>query len=237
MTKPKAHAKKAATGAQVAPPPEAAESAPTEPIAAPGEQPAAAQPAGGEPAAGPGARGSGLESAAPGAALLEAPEQTIQRLTEELEALKDRHLRLAAEFDNFRKRSQKERVEAWARAQADVALRLLDALDDLGRVAHLDAAQTTARDVLAGVELVERKLLRELGALGLERVGAEGEAFDPNQHEAVSSLPAPEPAADHRVAAVLQPGYRFAGALLRPARVSVYLWQPPAAEGEPAFAQ
>ncbi len=237
MTKPKAHARKAATGAQVTPPPEATESAPGEPLAAPGEQPAAAQAAGGEPAAGPAARGSGLESAAPGAALLEPPEQTIQRLTEELEALKDRYLRLAAEFDNFRKRSQKERLEAWARAQADVALRLLDALDDLGRVAQLDAAQTTARDVLAGVELVERKLLRELGALGLERVGAEGEAFDPNQHEAVSSLPAPEAAADHRVAAVLQPGYRFAGALLRPARVSVYLWQPSAAEGESAVAQ
>jgi molecular chaperone GrpE len=168
---------------------------------------------------------------------VEPPEETIQRLNEELDALKDRYLRLAAEFENFRKRSQKERMEAWARAQADLALRLLDALDDLGRVAHLDAVQTTAADVLAGVELVERKLLRELAALGLERVGAEGEAFDPNQHEAVSSAPAPEAAADHRVAAVLQPGYRFGGMLLRPARVSVYLWQPPAARDEPAFVQ
>ncbi len=159
-----------------------------------------------------------------GRALVELPEQAIQRLAGELAAFKDRHLRLAAEFDNFKKRTQRERAEDWDRARSQVVANILDALDDLGRVAALDPERTGARDVLAGVELVERKLVRELSNAGLERVGAEGESFDPNQHEAVNMLPAPAPDQDHQVAKVLQPGYRFGGTLLRPARVSVYAW-------------
>lgn len=166
------------------------------------------------------------ETPAPtGQALVEPPAQMIERLSEELEQLKDRHLRLAAEFDNFKKRTQRERVESWSRAQAEIVVSVLDSLDDLGRVAHFDAEKIPVRDVLAGVELVERKLLRALAGAGLERVGAEGEPFDPHTQEAVSTLPAPTADQDHRVASVLQPGYRFGGALLRPARVSVYVWQ------------
>jgi molecular chaperone GrpE len=165
---------------------------------------------------------------AAGGALVEPGDETVRRLTGQVEELNDRLLRLAAEFDNFKKRTQRERSETRARAQAEVVSGVLDTLDDLGRVAHLDPEATSARDLLAGIELVERKLLRELTGAGLERVGAPGDAFDPNSHEAVASLPAPDVAQDHRVAAVLQPGYRFGGALLRPARVSVYVWQDPA---------
>ena len=161
-------------------------------------------------------------------ALVERAEEAVQRLTEQVEQLNDRYLRLAAEFDNFKKRTQRERSETWSRAQAEVVAAVLDTLDDLGRVAHLDPEATPARDLLAGIELVERKLLRELTGAGLERVGASGEPFDPNSHEAVASLPAPDVEQDHRVAAVMQPGYRFGGSLLRPARVSVYVWQEPA---------
>jgi molecular chaperone GrpE len=165
-----------------------------------------------------------------GGALVEAADAAVRRLTEQVEQLNDRYLRLAAEFDNFKKRTQRERSETWNRAQAEVVAGVLDTLDDLGRVAHLDPDATPARDLLAGFELVERKLLRELSAAGLERVGSPGEPFDPNTHEAVASLPAPDVEQDHRVAMVMQPGYRFSGALLRPARVSVYVWQEPADE-------
>jgi molecular chaperone GrpE len=176
-----------------------------------------------------------VQAETPGAdpgALVELPDATAARLTEQVEQLNDRYLRLAAEFDNFKKRTQRERSETWSRAQAEVVAGVLDTLDDLGRVAHLDPAVTSARDLLAGIELVERKLLRELTAAGLERVGAPGESFDPNSHEAVAGLPAPDADQDHTVAAVMQPGYRFGGALLRPARVSVYVWQEPAADGD-----
>ena len=162
---------------------------------------------------------------AAGAALVEPADEHIRRLTDELAQVKDQYLRLAADHDNFRRRAAKERSDAWARAQAEVVANILDALDDLGRVAHLDPDRTTTRDLAVGVELVERKLLKELEGAGLERVGTPGEPFDPKQHEAVSTVPAASPDQDHLVAAVFQAGYRFAGALLRPARVQVQVWQ------------
>lgn len=166
------------------------------------------------------------------AGLVEPPEQAVQRLTAELEDLRDRYLRLAAEFDNFRKRMQRERAETWSRAQAAVVAALLDVLDDLARVVTLDPAGVSVSDVLGGVGLVERKLVRALEGAGLERVGASGEVFDPNVHEAVDTVHAGSAEQDQVVAQVLQPGYRFGGMLLRPARVSVYVWSaPPSPDG------
>jgi molecular chaperone GrpE len=159
-----------------------------------------------------------------GPALAERPDDHIHRLAEQLEAAKDQHLRLAAEYENYRKRTLKERAELRARSHAEVVASILDSLDDLGRVAHLDPTTVSAKDIVAGVELAERKMLRELEAAGLERVGKVGEKFDPHAHEAVSSIPAPHADADHTVAAIFQPGYRFGGALIRPARVQVYQW-------------
>ena len=164
------------------------------------------------------------EGAVSGGAMVEASEQAVIRLAEELETLKDRHLRVAAEYENFRKRTARERTELWSRAQADVVAGLLDALDDLGRVSDLDPHVATAQDVIKGVELVERKLFKELETAGLERVGEVGQPFDPNQHEAIGSLPASSAKEDHTVGSVLQPGYKFGGALIRPARVQVRMW-------------
>lgn len=148
-------------------------------------------------------------------------------LAAEVAEWKDRHLRLAAEYDNFRKRAARERDELRSRAQADLARRLLEALDDLGRVAHLDPAATAAPDVIAGVELVERKVLRELAGAGLEAVNQTDVRFDPGVHEAIATVAATSAAQDHTVAAVLQPGYRFNGLLLRPARVQVRIFSEP----------
>ncbi len=158
-----------------------------------------------------------------GVGLVEPPEEAVQRLTGELEDLRDRYLRTAAEFDNFRKRTSRERTELWSRAQAQLVGNVLDALDDLGRVIELHPGDATVHDVISGVELVERKLVRELEDAGLARVGSTGEPFDPNDHEAVSTVPAPSADQDGTVADVLQQGYRFRGALLRPARVRVYI--------------
>ena len=101
-------------------------------------------------------------------------------------ALRDQLLRLAAEFDNFRKREARERTEAWARAKADLIEKLLPALDDLRRVAHPEAADappdSPVRALLEGVELVERKLWQILEREGLQVVPAEGQRFDPAVH-------------------------------------------------------
>jgi molecular chaperone GrpE len=150
----------------------------------------------------------------------EPDDDELIALQRELSSLSDRHLRLAAEFDNYRRRSERERTELWARAQADLASRLVDTLDDLDRVTeHADAA--SADTLLRGMQLVERKLRQTLQAVGLETVQAEGARFDPNSMEAVAMVPADAAEDDDIVADVFQRGYRFKGALLRPARVRV----------------
>jgi len=158
-------------------------------------------------------------------ALIEPSDEAVVRLEGELADMKDKYLRLAAEYDNFKKRSVKERTETWQRAQADLVQRLVDALDDLARFAHVDPAQTDAKTVHDGVDMVERKMWKALDAAGVTRVDQVGVAFDPHVHEAVTTRPADHPAKDHTVGAILQPGYRMGDALIRPARVIVLQWQ------------
>jgi molecular chaperone GrpE len=162
--------------------------------------------------------------AAEGAALVERPEDAVSRLEGEVAQLKDRYLRLAAEYENFRKRTTRERTDSWGKAQAELIQRMVDGLDDLARFAHVDPAATDAQTLHAGVEMAERKLWKVLEAAGLTRIDQTGVPFDPNQHEAVTLGPAATPEADHTVGAILQPGYKLAETLIRPARVIVLNW-------------
>ena len=143
------------------------------------------------------------------------------RLEEDLAELKDRHLRLAAEYDNYRKRSSRERAELADRAQASFVAKLLDVLDDLDRLVASDPSTplTTLRE---GLNAVDRKLWKELQDAGVERIDPVGTAFDPALHEAVSTTPAPERSKEQMVSATFQPGYQFKGTMVRPARVQVY---------------
>jgi molecular chaperone GrpE len=143
------------------------------------------------------------------------------KLEGDLAELKDRHLRLAAEFDNYRKRSSRERAELADRAQASFVAKLLDVLDDLDRLVASDPA-TPLPTLREGLSAVDRKLWKELEDAGVERIDPVGTAFDPALHEAVSTVPSPDRSSDHMVSATFQPGYRFKGALVRPARVQVY---------------
>ena len=145
-------------------------------------------------------------------------------LEQQLAEQQDKYLRLAAEYDNYRKRTARERSEQTSRAQADLVRQLLDALDDLARFAHVDPETTDATTVVQGVELVERKFLKTLTAAGLEIIDPVNQNFDPQVQEAVATEPALSPEDDHVVARVFQLGYRFNGQLLRPARVVVKQW-------------
>jgi molecular chaperone GrpE len=147
-------------------------------------------------------------------------DDTSGAMQRELASVTDRYLRMAAEFDNYRRRVEREKAEAWGRAQGDLAGRLLDSLDDLERFS-LHAEASTPDAFVQGVRLVERKLRSALEAAGLETVKAEGEIFDPNTMEAVAMVPTDSQADDDVVSDVFQPGYRFKGTLLRPARVRV----------------
>lgn len=143
---------------------------------------------------------------------------------QELDEQRDKYLRLAAEYDNFRKRTARERQEAHLRGQGDMLKGMIDALDDLGRFAHVDPAVTDAKTIVDGVELVERKLLKTLAGHGMEIVNPVGHPFDPALHEAVMTEAAASKEEDHVVARVFQVGYLFNGQLLRPARVVVKQW-------------
>ncbi|HEY6825220.1 MAG TPA: nucleotide exchange factor GrpE, partial [Gemmatimonadaceae bacterium] len=105
----------------------------------------------------------------------------------------DRYLRLAAEYDNYRKRTARERGEQTTRAQADLVKQLIDGLDDLSRFAHVDPATTDPVTIVKGVEMVEKKLLKALSSAGLEVVDPINQTFDPTVHEAVATEPALSP--------------------------------------------
>jgi len=136
----------------------------------------------------------------------------------------DKYLRLAAEYDNYRKRAVRERQEASVRGQAELLRGLIDALDDLSRFAHVDPATTDTKTVVDGVAMVERKMLKTLASIGVEVINPVDQTFDPATMEAVATEPALSPEDDHVVAKVYQQGYLFNGQLLRPARVVVKQW-------------
>ena len=166
-----------------------------------------------------GAETSGGDASA-GASGGDVPPEA-QRLLQEQ---KDKYLRLAAEYDNFRKRTVRERSEAASRGQAELIRHLIDALDDLARFAHVEPDGADVKTVVQGVEMVERKLLKALTTAGLTVVNPENSSFDPELHEAVATEPAASEEDDHVVSRVFQPGYVFNGQLLRPARVVVKQW-------------
>ena len=106
-----------------------------------------------------------------------------------------------------------EQRDTWARAQADLVRRLVESVDDLQRVALLDPQTASVRDIVEGVDLVERKLLRALADAGLEVLDPAGENFDPNVMEAVMMAPATSEDEDDTVDMVMQRGYVLGGHL------------------------
>jgi molecular chaperone GrpE len=164
----------------------------------------------------PRAQGEGVEA---GQAVLEE----MEALQGEVDRIKDQHLRLAADFENYRKRVNAELSGAWARAQADLVKRLVEALDDLERVSRFTSEDASVDVLVEGVDLVERKLLKALGEGGLEVLEPVGEAFDPNTMEAIMIVAPEKDGQDERVHQVLQKGYLFKDQLVRPARVSVFM--------------
>lgn len=148
----------------------------------------------------------------------------VDALAREVGAWKDKYTRLYAEFDNYKKRMVRERQDAELKGMSLLVRGLLDALDDLGRFAHVDPAATEAGTIVDGVAMVERKVMKSLAGHGLEVVNPVDQSFDPAFHEALTTVPATSKDEDHLIAQVFQVGYVFNGMLLRPARVVVKQW-------------
>jgi molecular chaperone GrpE len=147
----------------------------------------------------------------------ERGDEEVAALTAERDELKDRLQRLAAEFDNYRKRSARETASLTLRANERLAKELLPILDDLGRALEAAAEHEEAK-LEEGVRLVHRALAGLLAKEGLAEIETDGK-FDPNVHEALLSQPSDAP--EGSVIEVVQKGYKLGDRVLRPARVVV----------------
>lgn len=145
-------------------------------------------------------------------------ETEVERLKSENAGYLDRLARLQAEFDNFRKRSQREQQEFRDYALADALRQVLPLLDSLDRALKTENASTD--DFRAGVELIDRQFHDVLTKLGVEPISAAGQEFDPNLHQAVHMVES-DTVPDNHVVDELQRGYRIKDRLLRPAMVRV----------------
>lgn len=145
-------------------------------------------------------------------------QDELRRVKEERGVLFDRVARLQAEFDNYRKRSQREQQDFRDYALAEAVRSLLPVLDSLDLALKNSANQQS--ELRTGVELTRKQFLDALAKLGLREIPAEGEPFDPQYHQAVEMVDTSD-APDHQVMQELQRGYKLKDRLLRPAMVRV----------------
>jgi len=179
--------------------------------------------------ASPPAKGStgelALNMGGPEVAELVATRAELKRLEGEVKELRDSLARRQADFENYRKRMERERSETFNRVVADIAAKLLPVLDNLKRALEMEASVEASesdefRHFLSGVDLIYKQLNGVLDALGVKPVLAEGEQFDPHVHEAVVT----EPTDDFEPDTVMQEivrGFRVGDKLIRPALVKV----------------
>lgn len=142
----------------------------------------------------------------------------IEALRKERDQYLDRLARLQAEFDNFRKRNQREQQDYRDYALVDALKNFLPILDSLDRAAKSDAQDL--EQIRSGIELIDRQFHDALSKLGVQPIPAEGQPFDPNLHQAIAMEDTDE-APDNTVIGELQRGYRIKDRLLRPAMVRV----------------
>lgn len=149
------------------------------------------------------------------------PPLPVAAVPSELEILKDRHLRLQADFDNFRKRTHRERGELQQVAIHNLILELLPVLDhlELG-IRHAGEHDKATQALVEGMNLTSEQLRVALKKFGLHAFPAEGEIFDPHRHEAIARHPSPD-VPDGRIAVQIRTGYMLGETLLRPAQVIV----------------
>ncbi|HTP85657.1 MAG TPA: nucleotide exchange factor GrpE [Bryobacteraceae bacterium] len=162
-----------------------------------------------------------------------APEDTVQtsdaasalpavvaerdQLLAERADLQDRLLRRQAEFDNFRRRAERERADVVEYAATEAVRALLPIIDDFERALKTESAD---KDYVRGMELIYQRFTDALIKLGLDPIAVDGLPFDPNVHHAIEMIERDD-VADHTVIGEYQRGYNFRGRLLRPAMVKV----------------
>lgn len=162
------------------------------------------------------------------AARIEELESALKGVQEDLEKaretageMKDQYLRLQAEWDNYRRRTAKERLELIDNAGRDILTGFLPVVDDCQRALTVLRESDSAQAAVEGTELIYNKLMAYLKQRGVERIEARGAAFDTDFHEAVAQFPVDDPEKKNTVIDVTQEGYTLNGTVIRYAKVVV----------------
>jgi molecular chaperone GrpE len=139
----------------------------------------------------------------------------------EINELNDKYIRLYAEFDNYRRRAAKEKIETILQANKDLLLRLLPVVDDFDRAMGALEKTDDLNALREGVQLIYNKLKNTLQQAGVKEIGSKGEAFDPELHDAITQIPAPTPDLKGKVVDEIEKGYFLNDKIIRHAKVVV----------------
>ena len=156
------------------------------------------------------------EAASPGSV-----EEKYEALQRDHHELRDKYLRLFAEFDNYKKRTIREKMELMNTAARDTMAALLPVLDDFDRAKKIAEDESTSETFSEGVRLVYNKLYNVLKQKGLEPMESDGKVFDPELHEALTEIPAPSEDMKGRVVDTIEKGYKLKDKIIRHAKVVV----------------
>jgi len=148
-------------------------------------------------------------------------EKELEQVRAELEEMKDKYLRLMAEFDNYKKRTAKEKLEMHRQAVEEVIGKLLSVFDDFDRAKELADDENSPETFSEGVELVYKKLQDVLKSLGVERIVPTGEAFNPDEHEAITRVAVDDEERKGKVIETVEKGYRVKDKIIRHPKVIV----------------
>jgi molecular chaperone GrpE len=141
---------------------------------------------------------------------------------DQLQVEKDKYLRLYSEFENFRRRTTKERLEWMQTASKDVILNVLPVIDDMERaLKSIETANDISKSAIEGMELIYKKLYSIMEKTGLKPMNAQGQTFDPELHEAITQFPAPSPDMVGKVVDEVEKGYLLHDKVIRFAKVVV----------------
>ncbi len=145
----------------------------------------------------------------------------IERLNTQIEELNDKYIRNVAEFDNYRRRTAKERLDMIATAGKDILVGFLPVLDDCERALKVLKESDASQAAIEGTDLIYTKLMTYLKSKGILRIEALGQTFDTDFHEAVAQLPAQDSELKNKVIDVVLQGYTLNGIVVRYAKVVV----------------
>jgi molecular chaperone GrpE len=149
------------------------------------------------------------------------PLNELERWQLEAGDWKDKYLRLYADFDNFRKRSIKERVELLSTASADVIKEMLPVIDDFDRAIKANETAEDLNAVKEGFVLIHQKIYKKLESKGLKPIEAKGNVFDTDFHEAITQIPSPSPDMVGKVVDELEKGYLLQDKVIRFSKVVI----------------